>query len=114
MNSWICSVDRPFTFHGRMNDDVSTYLLHGSRGSLFLTVPYIGLEQKATQAVAGGMTDIYQASGTYVKTFYSVMHLPSAVVVSALTTVYSRAHHRVSWQHAVPCILRPEHRKGSP
>lgn len=32
MNSFICSVDRPFQFVGRINEDVNTYVLLGSRG----------------------------------------------------------------------------------
>ena len=35
MNSFICSVDRPFQFVGRINEDVNTYVLLGSRGGYF-------------------------------------------------------------------------------
>lgn len=34
MNSFICSVDRPFQFIGRINEDVNTYVLLGSRGGI--------------------------------------------------------------------------------
>ncbi len=33
----------------------------------------------STQQTTGGMTEAYQENGTYVKSFYSVMHMPSAV-----------------------------------
>ena len=44
MNSFICSVDRPFQFVGRINEDVNTYVLLGSRG-VFLSILQIGLDQ---------------------------------------------------------------------
>lgn len=44
MNSFICSTDREFQFIGSMNEDVNAYVSLGSRGDLFLTLPYIGLE----------------------------------------------------------------------
>lgn len=111
MNSFICSVNRPFEFRGRLNEDVSAYVLLGSRGGLFLTTPNVALQQKQTQETDGGMTEIYLDSGTYVKSFYSVIHSPSAVRISALSTRYARIHHKVSWRYAVPKILAPEHRK---
>lgn len=39
MNSFICSIERPFQFVGRINEDVNTYTTLGSRGSLFFTNP---------------------------------------------------------------------------
>lgn len=34
MNSFICSVDRPFQFIGRINEDVNTYVLRGRGGGI--------------------------------------------------------------------------------
>jgi hypothetical protein len=115
MNSFICATARPFRFVGRTNDDVSTYTSLGSRGELFLTTTTIALQQKQTQANVGGMTEVYLASGTYVKSFYSVMVHPSSVRVSMLPSkLKSRIHHKVRWRFTMPCIVREECRKPRP
>ena len=111
MNSFICSTDRPFKFFGSTNEDVNAYVTLGSRGDLFLTLTMVALQQKQTQANAGGLTDIYKAFGTYVKSFYSVMYHPSSVKVSVLNSTYERIHHRVTWKHSVPVILPEEYKK---
>lgn len=38
MNSFICDVERPFKFVGRINEDVNTYVLYGSRGGAILYI----------------------------------------------------------------------------
>lgn len=81
MNSFICSTDRSFHFVGRINEDVNTYTTLGSRGYLFLQIPHVALNQKQTQSNKGGMTDIYINQGTYVKSFYTVMMMPSSVKI---------------------------------
>ena len=112
MNSFICATDRPFKFFGSTNEDVNAYVTLGSRGDLFLTVMKVALQQKQTQSNAGGLTDIYKAFGTYVKSFYSVMCHPSSVKVYYLSgSKYDRIHHRVTWRHTVPVILAEEHKK---
>lgn len=112
MNTFICSTERRFAFQGRINEDVNAYTLLGSRGALFLTVNLFRINQGHTQQVGGGMTDIYLASGTYVKSFYTVMHCPSFVRITRIGLRYFRLHHQVSWDHAVPKIIREEHRKA--
>lgn len=114
MNSFICSTERPFGFVGRLNEDVNTYVTHGARGALFLTIWQVALQQKATQANAGGMTDAYLAAGTYVKSFYTVMMQPSSVRVSVLATTNPRIHHRIDWRRTVPMILPESARKPGP
>ena len=69
MNSFICSVDRPFEFKGRINEDVNAYTQLTSVGKIFLTIVQCNLQQKITQSNGGGMTDVYRDSGTYVKSF---------------------------------------------
>ena len=81
MNSFICSVDRPFSFMGRINEDVNTYTNLGRCGELFMTIGAVQLGQKQTQKNSGGMTELYLDSGTYVKSFYSVMYAPSCVKI---------------------------------
>lgn len=112
MNTFVCSTDKPFKFFGRINEDVNTYTCGGRRGMLFFTIPNVAINQKQTQANAGGMTELYLESGTYVKSFYSVMYAPSCVKVSDMGPVFRRMHHRVNWKNAVPCILGQEHKKN--
>lgn len=106
MNSFFCSTKRPFKFVGAMNEDVNTYTTLGSRGRLFLTVPFVALNQKATQSQAGGITDMYKRFGTYCKAFTSVMMSPSSVRVSMMGSKTPRLHHSIDWKKTVPCILR--------
>jgi hypothetical protein len=115
MNSFVCDVDRPFYFCGKLNDDVNTYVSLGSRGWLFFTVLQAQLRQDQTQANSGGLTDIYLAFGTYVKSFYTVMVQPSSVQIGTTGDPRSpayRIHHKINWPNTVPCILSPEHRKA--
>lgn len=105
MNSLICSIHRRVTFLGRINEDVNSYTLLGSRGKLFMTVNQIALHQLTTQANTGGMTDIYLDNGTYVKSFYSVIAMPSSVKISMMGDKRPRLHHRVKWKNTVPRIL---------
>jgi hypothetical protein len=114
MNSFICSTDRPFAFMGRINEDVSTYATLGRRGELFMTVGAVQLLQQQTQKSGGGMTELYLASGTYVKSFYSVMHAPSCVKISLMGSTHKRIHHQVSWNNAAVKILHEKHKKSAP
>lgn len=105
MNSFICATDRPFKFVGRLNEDVNTYVRYGATGTLFFTINQVSLAQVQTQAQSGGMTEAYLQSGTYVKSFYSVMYQPSAVKVAMLHSKNPRIHHRVFWKYAAPKIV---------
>jgi len=111
MNTFVCSVDKPFKFLGRINEDVTTYTHSASVGLLFFTIPHLAINQKDTQSNKGGMTDIYLNNGTYIKSFYSVMFSPSSVKVSLMGETRKRLHHRVSWNNAVPKILNEQYKK---
>jgi hypothetical protein len=111
MNSFFCRTDRPITFVGRINEDVNTYVLQGTRGDLFLTFLALQLDQPATQQTAGGMTGVYLDSGTYLKSFYTVMMAPSCVRIRTMGRTDRRLHHSISWDHAVPKIISPGYRK---
>lgn len=113
MNSFFCSTRRPFRFVGRINEDVNTYTSAAARGGLFLTIGDVELKQKQTQTNAGGMTDLYADSGTYIKSFYTVMFQPSSVYVGVMQSTHARIHHKVRWRHTVPAILAEQHRKAS-
>jgi hypothetical protein len=112
MNSFVCSTDRPFQFVGRINEDVNTYTSRSRIGDLFFTLTSIQLDQKSTQTNAGGMTELYLDSGTYVKSFYSVMYAPSCVTIRDMGEVARRLHHQVNWNAAAPRIIREEHSKS--
>lgn len=120
MNSFFCDTERPFQFVGRINEDVNTYTCEQRKGLLFLTILAAKLVQKQTQSNSGGMTDLYLDSGTYIKTFYSVMYAPSCVKVSQISSPqdgnagHLRIHHKVSWNNAAPLILSQQFKKVNP
>lgn len=111
MNTFLCDVERPFSFPGKINEDTTAYLEHGRRGGLFLTITALQVNQGQTQRNDGGLTEIYRAVGTYVKSFYSVMRTPSCVKVTSMGTRHRRLHHQIDWNAAVPKIVRESHRK---
>ena len=111
-NSFICSAERPFQFVGRVNEDVNTYVWYQSLGHLFLTIPFVSIGQKQTQGNPGGMSELYLETGTYIKTFYTIMYSPSCVKVGLMGQAQRRIHHQIEWKNAVPCILDEKHRKA--
>lgn len=111
MNSFFCRTDRPFQFLGRVNEDVNTYTYLGSKGELMLTTTDLMLVQLQTQSNQGGMTDLYLDSGTYLKSFYTVMYMPSAVEIREMGTANRRLHHHVKWDNCVPMILNERYKK---
>lgn len=111
MNSFFCSTERPFKFFSRLNEDVNTYITLGSRGELFLTLTNFALQQVPTQINKGGMSDAYANSGTYVKSFYSVMYCPSFMKIYQMSSKNKRIHHLTDWASAVPVIISETHKK---
>lgn len=114
MNAFICSVDRPFTFTGHINEDVNAYVTEGRRGKLFFTVIQCKLVQSTTQTNPGGLTDFYLDAGTYVKSFYSVIYAPSCVQIGVMGDPRGgrvRIHHKINWHHTAPKILREEQKR---
>lgn len=112
MNSFFCKTDRPFKFLGRINEDVNAYTLLSSQGKLFFTVARATLNQEATQQNAKGLTDVYLKYGTYVKSFYTVMCMPSAAKVQVLNTNHQRIHHKIIWDRCTPQIISDRYRKS--
>lgn len=112
MNSFFCRTDNPINWVARMNDDVTTYVVNGIRGEIFLTTNQVSLDQGKTQHNSGGLTDMYLAFGTYAKSFYSVMYHPAAVTVKLLNSRSNpRLHHQVYWRSTTPMIVRETVRK---
>jgi len=106
MNTFVCSVDKPIRFRGRFNDDVTAYVSLGSTGTLFFTDMEVMLVPLLTQADSGGMSEVYRESGTYVKSFYTVMAAPSCTTIRTMGRMNRRLHHHIDWNKAVPKILR--------
>lgn len=113
MNTFICSQERIFKFYGKINEDVTAYTVLGNKGFLFLTIPNIACQQKTTQKNPGGLTDIYLANGTYVKSFYTVMYAPSCTCIKMMISNHPRLHHSISWNNAVPMIIPESYKKVS-
>ena len=111
MNSFIFSVDRPYEFFGRINEDVNMYVYLGSQGKLFVTVTIVSLQQKQTQKNSGGLTELYLDSGTYVKSFYSILYMPSSVKIAVMHSKNPRIHHMVRWRNTVPQIVEERFKK---
>jgi len=111
MNTFFCRTDKPFEFFGRINEDTNMYVTLGSRGELILSVVDAMVNQATTQKQKGGLTEIYLDSGTYVKSFYSVMYMPSAVKIGIMSTTHKRIHHVVDWERCVPKIINQQYRK---
>ena len=114
MNTFVFKVNEnsrdDLIFTGRMNDDVNTYLSQGKIGKLFFQITDVVVTQLLTQSNSGGNTEAYKDSGTYVKSFYSVMIEPSCCKIGIIGIKEKRIHHSVSWKHAVPKILDEKHR----
>lgn len=110
MNSFFCSVDRRFWFISRLNEDVNTYMSLGHQGNVFMTIPFVQLEQKATQKTKGGMTEAYIDNGTYVKSFYTILCRPDCTKISLM--VGGRVHHLINWDYATPCIINEKYKNN--
>jgi hypothetical protein len=111
MNTWLLKTDNPIEFIGRMNDDVNTYIVYGSRGQMFFTTTLLQTTVMQTQKTAGGMTEMYLDAGTYMKSMYTVMMHPSSVTVRPMGQTHKRLHHHVDWNHTVPKIISDTHKK---
>jgi hypothetical protein len=111
MNSFLCSTDRRFDFLGRMNEDVTTYVNLGTKGELFLTIPVFAVNQKDTQQVKKGLTEMYVDNGTYVKSMFSVIYNPSCVKASMMNATHKRIHHSIKWVNTTPMIIDEKYKK---
>ena len=106
MNYYFFKTEKPIKFLGSINEDLSASVYEGQRGKCFFTINDVSVHQKITQSNAGGLTDAYLDSGTYVKSFYSVIVAPSCVKISAMGSKDLRIHHKVNWNKACPKIIR--------
>lgn len=114
MQTFFFKVDNPIYFEGRFNDDVNMYLQQGKIGKLVMSIRDICLITEETQKVGGGITEMYQKYGTYVKSFYSIMLRPDCVKIWGMTSFSGnrRLHHIIDWDSAVPKIISSDFKKG--
>lgn len=111
MNTFFCKTSKRFDFIGRINEDVNTYTTCAQRGELMFTYTKADINQQQTQKNKGGMSEIYLDSGTYLKSFYSVMCSPSCVKVATMGDKHKRMHHSIDWDFCAPKILNEKYRK---
>lgn len=111
MNTFFCKTDRKFDFIGRINEDVNTYTTLGMKGKLLFTIASVMINQGTTQENAGGMTDVYLDSGTYVKSFFTIICAPSCTRISTMGNKFMRIHHKILWNKCTPMILSEKYKK---
>lgn len=111
MNAWFLDAEKPFKIIGRLNEDTNTYVYYGTQGKLLFTVTNANITQLQTQSNGGGMTDVYLDSGTFLKSFFSVIFSPQAVTISTMGAKHMRLHHKVNWSACTPMILNEKWKK---
>lgn len=111
MNTFFIRTSDDWRFVGRINEDVNTYTVLAHRGLLFFTTLYAMINQPTTQQNSGGMTEVYRDGGTYAKSFYTKMMLPSAVDVAWFGQTHFRMHHNVRRNNCCPKILSAAYRR---
>ena len=111
MNTFFCKTSRKFNFIGRINEDVNTYTTLAMRGALLFTTAKVMINQGTTQANTGGMTDVYLDSGTYVKSFFTIITAPSCTRISTMGNKFRRIHHKILWNNCCPKIINEKYKK---
>lgn len=78
-----------------------------------IMLDFLDITQVQTQKQKGGMSEQYLDSGTFLKSFYSVMCCPSCVTVNMMggTKKTMRLHHNVSWNNCTPKIISDKYKK---
>ena len=110
MNAFFCKTNNKVNFLAELNDDVNTYVKWGNLGKLFLTIPKLRLHQEITQKTKSGFTESYKKYGTYIKSFFTVMHNPSSIKVNHMGK-NRRFHHKIIWKNTVPEIISYKYKK---
>ena len=78
-----------------------------------MSITDAAIVQLQTQKNKGGMSELYLDDGTYVKSFYSVIGMPSAVRVEMMGDKHTRIHHKIKWENCVPKIINQKYKKGA-
>ena len=111
MNSHFVRVDRPLTFRGFINEDVNLYV-ERPYNRFYFQSNRVSVIQPDWTKVSGGANDMYDALGTFVKSFMSVLCAPSCVKVKMMGTKNPRLHHCVDYKFCAPYIIAEKWKKG--
>ena len=110
MNVFFFKVSNPVQFNGTINEDSTMGIQEARKGNVVLTNCLVQLEQTTTQQADGGLTDIYKDSGTYQKSFYTLLACPASTCVMYQRAV-GRVHHFIKGDLAYPKIISEDHKK---
>lgn len=110
MNVFFFKVSNPVQYNGTINEDSTMGIQEARSGNVVLTNCLVQLEQTTTQQADGGLTDIYKDSGTYQKSFYTLLACPASTVVMYQRAV-GRVHHFIRSDLAYPKIISEDHKK---
>lgn len=83
----------------------------GNKGDIFMTIPFVQIDQMQTQKTAGGMSEAYLNSGTYTKSFYTVICRPDCTKINKMGRTNKRFHHLINWTFATPVIIKEKYKK---
>jgi len=111
MTTFFMRADKIRYFKFRMNDDITTSCLNNMVGDMYYTIMQFQQRNRYTQSESGGMTEIYRDNGTYRKSFYTVMAIPSASKISVEGVKNLRIHHNINFDNVVPRIISDKYRK---
>lgn len=111
MTTFMMRADDIQYFHMRMNDDITTSALNGMRGKMYFTYLPLMINTELTQKAGGGMTEAYKDTGTYRKSFYTVMSMPSCAKIYHIGVVEDRLHHEIVWNNCTPKLLSARWKK---
>lgn len=105
MNAFFCDTEKEYRYPGRYNDDVNGYITNNIRGRISLTINGFAISPALTQNISGGMSDVYNQNGTYLKSIYSSMMVPSVAKISPMGETHYRIHHAIKYRFGVPKII---------
>jgi hypothetical protein len=111
MTTFFMRADDIEYFKFRMNDDITTSALNNMIGKMYYTILSITQHNSDTQSQSGGMTEIYKENGTYRKSFYTVMALPSCSYIAVQGLKNLRMHHEIIYNNCVPKIISDKYKK---
>lgn len=97
-------------FAGRLNEDVVAAVNVWRLGGYEISVRFLQVHMRATQAHPGGLTGLYLEDGTARKTAYAILAAPSA---ARLVYRFGRYHHSVAWGKLRPKLLDEKWRRES-
>lgn len=111
MNIYFWKTESDIRFPGRINEDTNMYVHYGKIGKLLLTNSFMMINQPKTQETQNGMTNLYNDSGTYLKSMYSVIEEPAIVSLMAMGDKHLRIHHKIDWNACTPKIINKKYKK---